>query len=432
LIGSGTGDTLIGPDVNNVWNINGLDLGTVGTVSFSAFANLTGGAVADTFYLRNAGAFLSGGIDGGLGTNTLVGFNMANSWFLSGLNAGLLNAMPFGNVNNLTGGTGADTFTFGGAASGFGTVNGMVGTNTMDFSLFGVPVTVDLQGKKVNGGSVVANFVSIKNLTGSGTGDTLIGPDVNNVWKITGGNSGTVAGLNFSSFANLQGGLARDTFQLNAGPGGAGTLSGTIAGGGAKGTNVLDYSYRPSFLGGVIVNLGTGVATGVGGGVSGIGIVVGSRATDVLKTSGLGGEVLIGGAGDDSLDADPSNLGVGRDLLVGGSGADLLNGSAAGSILVGGTVSYYSESTKVINIAALNAIMAEWTGPSPYALRVAHLFSGGGLNGSSVLNSSTVHNDGGAADALFGNLPPVVANWYLYSVGDSISGDGPGEQKTLI
>ncbi len=55
----------------------------------------------------------------------------------------------------------------------------------------------------------------------------------------------------------------------------------------------------------------------------------------------------------------------------------------------------------VINLAALQAIMREWTdGDSPalsakdnYKARISHLRSGGGLNGTSLLNKKTVFDD---------------------------------------
>src|SRR5262249_6920407 len=56
------------------------------------------------------------------------------------------------------------------------------------------------------------------------------------------------------------------------------------------------------------------------------------------------------------------------------------------------------------SVAALNAIMAEWSRTdASYAVRIAHLRDGqsGGLNGPYLLNAATVHNNG-AADRLGG------------------------------
>ena len=46
-------------------------------MSFTSFENLTGGTGNDTFTLTTASAGLSGVLNGGGGTDTLVGFNVA-------------------------------------------------------------------------------------------------------------------------------------------------------------------------------------------------------------------------------------------------------------------------------------------------------------------------------------------------------------------
>ncbi len=67
--GSGS-NTLVGPDVANNWRIKAADSGKVHNVTFKRVGSLTGGSLADRFKLGN-GASLSGGIDGGLGVNSL-------------------------------------------------------------------------------------------------------------------------------------------------------------------------------------------------------------------------------------------------------------------------------------------------------------------------------------------------------------------------
>lgn len=127
--------------------------------------------------------------------------------------------------------------------------------------------------------------------------------------------------------------------------------------------------------------------------------IIGSTKNDTLRGNGLS-NVLIGGAGVDSL----FGLG-GRDLLVGGTAADTLRGGDEDDILISGTFAYFSESTRVLNRAAVHAIMAEWTRTDPgsdYATRIDRLRNGGGLNGSTLLSSLTVLSDGSAIDTLFG------------------------------
>jgi Ca2+-binding RTX toxin-like protein len=105
-----------------------------------------------------------------------------------------------------------------------------------------------------------------------------------------------------------------------------------------------------------------------------------------------GNDVLVGGDGNDTLGG-----GVGRDVLIGGSGADFLQGSWGSDVLVGGTTNYDLDPT------ALTAVADEWSSPSSYADRVAHLsVPPGGLNGTTFLNSTTVHDDG-VADVIKGS-----------------------------
>jgi hypothetical protein len=120
----------------------------------------------------------------------------------------------------------------------------------------------------------------------------------------------------------------------------------------------------------------------------------GGDGNDTLDTSGSSANnVLEGGAGDDTLKA-----GGGRDLLVGGLGADVLHGADGDDILIGGTTDHDN------NLAALNAIMAEWgRTDADHATRVKHLSGtlSGGLNAATLLTASTVHDDA-AIDTLFG------------------------------
>ncbi|MFV2068687.1 MAG: SdrD B-like domain-containing protein, partial [Pirellulales bacterium] len=70
LIGGTAADTLAGDDVANTWQLTGLDTGSIGILSFSGIENLTGGTVADTFAFAS-GATLTGTIDGGAGFDQL-------------------------------------------------------------------------------------------------------------------------------------------------------------------------------------------------------------------------------------------------------------------------------------------------------------------------------------------------------------------------
>ena len=64
--GAGT-DTLVGPGVDSAWSVTGAGSGAVGNATFAGFENLTGGANnKDTFTFAGAGS-LSGVVEGGAG-----------------------------------------------------------------------------------------------------------------------------------------------------------------------------------------------------------------------------------------------------------------------------------------------------------------------------------------------------------------------------
>ncbi len=172
-------------------------------------------------------------------------------------------------------------------------------------------------------------------------------------------------------------------------------------------SSTLDYS---AFTTGVTVDLLAGQATGFTQ-VLGIQNVTGGAGDDYLfgdgavnRLTGNGGnDVLVGGDGNDVLLG-----GGGRDLLIGGLGADVLDGGTGDDILIAGSTTYGT------NLAALQAIMAEWTrtdldalgAVQAYNTRIDHLRSGvGGRNGSFILTTArgrTTVLDDGVSDVLTG------------------------------
>lgn len=150
--------------------------------------------------------------------------------------------------------------------------------------------------------------------------------------------------------------------------------------------------------------------------------------------------VIFGGAGDDTIDARGSSAnnvlvgasgndvlygGSGRNLLIGGGGSDRLYAGGDGDILIGGTTDYDA------NLAALNAIMAEWGRTDlSYDQRIAHLDGStpGGLNLAYFLNAATVHDDGGS-DELVGARG---LDWYFAGADDVIVHKRLREMVTAI
>ena len=224
--------------------------------------------------------------------------------------------------------------------------------------------------------------------------------------------------MRFSAFEVLAGGTETDIFSFSAGAGSFATLDG---GGGVR--DQLDYA---AFVSSINVNLAKSTATGatkvsniedVTGG-SGNDTIVGNVADNVLA-GGQGNDVLDGAAGNDSLDG-----GNGRDLLIGGAGMDTLLGEAGEDILIGGTSSYSG------NLAALNAIMSEWTGTNDFATRVRNLTSGVGTINKIKLTAVTVKDDATAADTLTGG---AETDWFFKSPNDVLDAlVGDGQEVTII
>jgi Ca2+-binding RTX toxin-like protein len=170
-------------------------------------------------------------------------------------------------------------------------------------------------------------------------------------------------------------------------------------------------------VGNVLVDLPLGVATGLSGGISHIENVTGSQGNDLL-VGDANPNVLIGGTG--------------RNVLIGGAGADTLNASRSrgDNLLIGGTTNWDT------NLAALQAIMAEWDRTDlGFADRRSDLLSGANGQGKTPLNqvngqlilltpatnptssNGTVHGDA-SPDTLIGGLGH---NWFFYDGDDTLN-----------
>ena len=280
----------------------------------------------------------------------------------------------------------------------------------------------------------------------SGGTDTLQGPNAASVstWTLSGSKSGTLmnaalpATVSFSGITNLTGGTGPDDFVIQDGAGSFGTANG------GSGLNTLDYS---NLIGGsgVTVNLLTRSANDFAS-ITNFTLVVGSNYADMLTADNTSADTLVGGKGNDTLvggkgadvllggaGRDVLTAGAGRSLLVGGSGADTLTGGAADDVLIGGLLSYYSENTGILDITSLSAIMAEWTSgnESTLAARTAALMNGGSLNGTAVLNSTTISDDCGAGDSL-NEGSSAAHDWFFIFANDTVLGAGGSDMVTNL
>ena len=349
MVGGTAQDNLTGANVNSTWTLTGANAGNVNGFTFAGVESLTGGTANDTFAVAPGGSV--GAVDGGAGgtdtlsyltygsaaavnlqtssatavgsftrldgavgsaaADALTGANAVNAWTVTGANAGSVNGFTFAGFENLAGGSLADTFGFAAGGSVAGTVAGNGGTDALDYTAFGAPVTVDLTTGTATG---TGGFSGIEAVIGGAAGDTLVGSDLtNNAWAVTGANSGTVNGFAFTSVENLTGGQLNDTFSFAAGS----SVTGTVGGGTGTGTDTLNYA---AFGAPVAVNLAAGTATATGG-FNGIEALVGSGA--------VAGDTLTGTNVNSTWTITDQNAGSvngfafsGVENLAGGTAAD--------------------------------------------------------------------------------------------------------------
>ncbi|NES20678.1 MAG: filamentous hemagglutinin N-terminal domain-containing protein, partial [Symploca sp. SIO3E6] len=185
------GSTLASPDLDNTWNITGVNSGTLNNITFSNIENLTGGNLTDNFIF--AGGSVAS-LDGGGGENTLTGDStIDNIWSITGVNSGTFNNIAFSNIQNLMGGNLNDSFSF--VAGEVTSIDGGGGNNTL--------------------------------IDASNTPST---------WNITGVDSGNFNNINFSNIQNLTGGDLDDSFSFSN----DGSLTGNLDGGAGNLTLIGD------------------------------------------------------------------------------------------------------------------------------------------------------------------------------------------------
>ncbi len=353
-------------------------------------------------------------VDGGIGTNTIVGDNAARTYTATGINAGTINTVApivtYSNIQNITAGTSGDTFDF---------TNG------------------SMQG------SIDA---------GTGT-DTLIGnTNYNNVFTVTGAGSGTATVLTgtFAGIENITGGAAADSLVLNGG-----TITGTFTGG--LGSDTLTAGNVATAF--VVTTLNAGTATGTGG-FTGVENLTGNAQADTFTLAGgtLSGTITGGGGSDTftgnntattfSIIAPDSGLAAltaggtaevalwtGIENLTGGNGNDLffftddIGDSLSGNI-VGGAGTDTVQGANVENAWSITGANAGTV------TRLGGTFSGiEGLVGGNVADTftftaaasavSTIDGSNGGSDAIV-FAPGVNTTVNVNSLGGGTSTTGTG------
>ncbi|MBD2063351.1 filamentous hemagglutinin N-terminal domain-containing protein [Funiculus sociatus GB2-A5] len=296
LIGGATqNNNLIGANTVNNWNITDTNSGNIGSVNFRGFQNLTGGSNTDNFNLGTGGSVVN--INGNAGNNTIIGANINNTWNITGNNTGNLNgANTYANIQTLTGGSETDTFKINNGGFFSGNINGLNGSDALDYSAYSSPVTVTLgTGNQVTATGIGGTVFNIETLIGGTTSNnTVIGANTANNWNITDTNSGNIGSVNFRGFQNLTGGTDTDNFTLSP-EGSVVTIDGTAGNNTIIGANI-NNTWN-------ITGNNTGNLNGANT-YSNIQTVIGGSNVDTFKVNNgvnIAG-IIDGSAGDDTID----------------------------------------------------------------------------------------------------------------------------------
>jgi Ca2+-binding RTX toxin-like protein len=146
-------------------------------------------------------------------------------------------------------------------------------------------------------------------------------------------------------------------------------------------------------------------------------------------------DVLYGGSGGDTADGDGGNDivlgqadfdselrgGAGSDLIIAGAGAGNVTGNAGSDLLIDSSVTHES------SLPALQAILSEWSSSTAYLTRIDHLTGAvaGGLNGSTLLTTTTVTGSGSSSAFLGGSEQDW--SWHNSMTSPAMSDREPGE-----
>ena len=163
-------------------------------------------------------------------------------------------------------------------------------------------------------------------------------------------------------------------------------------------------------------------AAGSGGAI----LYGGTAGHDILTVAGSGDNIVVGNGPGDTL----SDSGGGFNILIGaGTGGDTISGNG-NDILVSGTTKYDSDTSA--HIAALDAILAEWTSSDSYSTRISKIESGVG-SGSYAFDNSTITPDTNASTLSDGSSQPsnTNGNWFIAGIQDTVQ-KNTGETLTII
>jgi hypothetical protein len=148
--------------------------------------NLASGAASRIHGGASGGFYQIQSLVGSTGYDTLLGPNADTTWTISSAGGGKAGTVSFSGFEELVGGAGVSVFKFTGSGSIDMIVGGPApaGTgNWLDYSALTVPVTVNLENNSATrvGGGVAGRVFSIQNVHGSNGGSLLIGNGQGNI-----------------------------------------------------------------------------------------------------------------------------------------------------------------------------------------------------------------------------------------------------------
>jgi filamentous hemagglutinin family protein len=375
FVGNNSDSTLLGTDTNNTWIVTGANSGTVNSISFSGFNNITGNAQTDQFSI--SGGSIAGAVDGGGGDDTLTADNVINAWDILGIDSGTVtNVGSFSQIENLTGGDAQDTFVFANSAGISGNVDGGADSDIVDMSAEVATVTIALG---------VSGFSNIESFIGNDVDSTLTGPNAGNSWNITGENDGTVGTIAFTNFNNINGNTSNDYFLFQDN----GNITGIVDG--AAGLDTVDLSLE---TGGVDITLGSA-------GLINIETYIGNNIASTITGDNVANTWVIDGENDGSIGAVSF---IDFNNLVGNNNTDdfsLDSGTITGSIDGGNGTDSITADNAVNNWAITSAGAGNVTGIAAF-FNIENLAGNAGTDDFIFANGGSISGsiNGGAGSDL--------------------------------
>ncbi|MGH8399547.1 MAG: beta strand repeat-containing protein, partial [Gammaproteobacteria bacterium] len=407
-------DTLTGNNSGDTFNVTGTDQGSVtGLVtSFTSMQNLKGGTGADDFVFADA-AILTGTIDGVSGSDTLnlSAYNTATDVLLTGSNA-----------NGYTGTDGGISGTF----SHLDTIIGGNVANTLTAENTANTWTITgADAGKLDDGTATLTFSNFGTWNGGTGTDTLTGDSGGDTFNVTGTDQGSVTGLvtSFTSMQNLTGGSGADTFNLSGG------VTGTINGGSGSDILKIVSSFTAPATALTISNV-EAISNNVGAVLTANKLVVSGAntitltgaAVSALNVTGSGTTVNIGTSGN----LDLLNINVGTGSVTLNSGGSITDSTAqtvtAQSIDLTAATNIGTSANPVLT-AASSLTASAGTGININNSGTLTLTGAASATGSIAIKNSGALDVAGAVSASGGNVSLVTTSGNL-TIGSDITASG--------